>query len=419
MLSGHSCKKDRKSKQPHGGAAVTARVDAASKERTRASAMRTPRSIPTGRPLLCCRDTLRCAFNGCIPCAYKLVIHSEPGCVPNERPERCPRVGRASQATTAAMAGQADSLARVGLYTHGQRILTLGDGDFSFSLALARGLAGAGAGGNRVSRPLLIATSHEPRATVLATYARAPEILAELKKLGVCVLHEVDATMLGASAAALEKALSPTSAAATATASGMGPFDRVLWNFPCVRPNPKADGADGQNEEMEANKRMLRRFFRAVEPLLARADSAAAGSRSTSLEHAHVPGTDGGGEVHLTHKTKPPFSHWQVTEQSHESGLECLASVIFDRCMYPGYINTKVLDSASFPISDAETFVFARSRCVRREVASEDAGPSVRRDRNLVDSDAAWECEPLLMPISSVLLRDSMDLLRPSAKCKG
>ena len=102
------------------------------------------------------------------------------------------------------MAGQADSLARVGLYTHGQRILTLGDGDFSFSLALARGLAGAGAGGNRVSRPLLIATSHEPRATVLATYARAPEILAELKKLGVCVLHEVDATMLGASAAALE-----------------------------------------------------------------------------------------------------------------------------------------------------------------------------------------------------------------------
>ena len=49
-------------------------------------------------------------------------------------------------------------------------------------------------------------------------------------------------------------------------------------------------GLDGQNAQMEANKRLVREFAAAAAALLA----------------------DERGEVHLTHKTKPPYSHWGI-----------------------------------------------------------------------------------------------------------
>jgi MYXO-CTERM domain-containing protein len=118
-------------------------------------------------------------------------------------------------------------------------------------------------------------------------------------------------------------------------------FHRIVWNFPCVH-SPLDDttqtqrGRDGQNEEMEGNKEMLRAFFEHAVRLL-------------------VPG----GEVHLVHKTKPPYNQWDLSELVAGSGMRMAAAVVFDRELYPGYTNRKALvGRGSFPISDARTFVF-------------------------------------------------------------
>ncbi|CAI5745457.1 unnamed protein product [Peronospora destructor] len=197
----------------------------------------------------------------------------------------------------------------IGLYdaTKVKRILTVGDGNFSYSLALARAL-----------RPetgvQLVTTSHESKTTVLETYPDGQEILDELNaNTNVTVRHEMDATN-----AEQMKAL--------------GQFDRVIWNFPCVRA-PR--GKDGQNEEMEMNKKLLHDFFAHVDQML------------TPI-----------GEVHITHKTKAPFGHWGIENIAKTNKLRHKQSVVFDRCLYPGYTNKKVLSKGSFPIWDSQTFIF-------------------------------------------------------------
>jgi 25S rRNA (uracil2634-N3)-methyltransferase len=288
-------------------------------------------------------DTLDCVLkNRCVPCGYKIVLHARPGLLPNQRPELCMRIRaeakkdasaanaslaghgtRARQELKAAASiakaeaqGNQDKPCRIGLYdeTHVARLLTVGDGNFSFSLALARVFALA-----KTRRVELVVTSHESRASVVETYPDGEAILQELATMDhVSVHHGVDAT----------DATQMTS---------LGTFDRVLWNFPCVRV-PR--GKDGQNEEMELNKALLDGFFQHIPSLLTPT-----------------------GEVHVTHKTKPPFSQWGMEEIAARHGLRHAQSVVFDRCLYPGYSNKKVLSKGSFPIWDSQTFVFLpRSR---------------------------------------------------------
>jgi hypothetical protein len=64
------------------------------------------------------------------------------------------------------------------------------------------------------------------------------------------------------------------------------------------------------------------------------------------------------GQLHVTHKTIEPFSWWEITQLAEECGLFLYCSIVFDRCLYPGYVNRKVLDKKSFPLHDARTFVF-------------------------------------------------------------
>ncbi|TMW56687.1 hypothetical protein Poli38472_006697 [Pythium oligandrum] len=249
------------------------------------------------------KDTLACALvQRCRPCCYKIVLHPRPGLLPNQRPEMCPRLAgtESKEAETPAAIGLCDE-------THVKRILTVGDGNFSFSLALARAF-------QKTEGVTLVVTSHESRESVIETYPDGERILTELAAMQhVEVQHGVDAT-------------------SSSQMHAFGQFDRILWNFPCVRV---PQGKDGQNEEMELNKKLLSDFFGHISKML------------TST-----------GEVHVTHKTKPPFSQWGIEEIAAGQGLRHAQSVVFDRCMYPGYSNKKVLSKGSFPIWDSQTFVF-------------------------------------------------------------
>ena len=44
----------------------------------------------------------------------------------------------------------------------------------------------------------------------------------------------------------------------------------------------------------------------------------------------------------------------------HATGLKLLGAVVFDRAAYPPYRPRKALADSSFPIGDAQTFVYAR-----------------------------------------------------------
>ena len=248
--------------------------------------------------------TLDCAVRRrCVPCLYKLFPQGREGLPPNQRPEQCPR------SCTSGDCGEYR-----GLYSEGVRVLTVGDGDFSFSLSLARGNKANSKGFS------LVATSHESEESVLGTYKWSSTILEELRTLGATVMHSIDATCLSKE-----------------SLDGGRPFDFVLWNFPCICAS-YSRAADGQTQELEANKELLHKFFRAVQGVLSP-----------------------GGQVHVTHKSIEPFSWWGIEQLGKEAGLEFCGSIVFDRCLYPGYVNRKVKDSKSFPLHDARCFVFSLS----------------------------------------------------------
>jgi 25S rRNA (uracil2634-N3)-methyltransferase len=303
-------------------------------------------------------DTLTCAFTRCIACCYKIALHSRPGLLPNVRPEMCHRF---------ATKVETKDERSIGLYDAKQvkRILTVGDGNFSYSLALARALC-------KDADVEFVATSHESNKTVLDTYPDSAEILAELNAMPhVTVQHEVDAT----NAEQMKE---------------LGQFDRVIWNFPCVRA-PR--GEDGQNQEMDMNKKLLHGFFAHVAQILTAT-----------------------GEVHVTHKTKAPFGQWGIENIAKDNKLRHQQSVVFDRCLYPGYSNKKVLSKGSFPIWDSLTFVF-----VPEERAQPETPVEGEIETTADEKQSAVPVEPVTMEILKklyLLLTPSLDDILGSKKKK-
>jgi 25S rRNA (uracil2634-N3)-methyltransferase len=245
--------------------------------------------------------TVQCALRHCIPCAYKIgafdVALDVSFCkaVPNQRPELCPR---------AKIRGNSSPVLG---YDQGMKLLTVGDGDFSFSLALAR--LGCH----------VVATSYESQETIQKVYVTVniQATLAELESLGAEVIYGVDATNL--------KGTLP-SALANLT------FQRVIWNFPC---SAVTKGQDGQNQEMEHNKTLVREFVNSARHLC---DC----------------------QIHINHKTKPPFNQWKIDEVvvSAADNLRYMGRVVLDRHLLPPYVPRKALDRKSFPCHDACTYIF-------------------------------------------------------------
>lgn len=270
-------------------------------------------------------QTLHCACKQrCVPCLYKIAPEgpysassaagdeASPYVPANVRPELCARL-RDNQI------GLDSGLA----YDDRHNILLVGDGDFSFALALCTGLDRC-CGGDK--RGAVYATSHESHASLLATYPNVNTTLLALRsKDYVTLAHDVDATNIRETAADSVHAFSDK-------------FDRVIWNFPCIRAPA---GYDGQVDNLEENKCLLRGFFRNISAYLSDC-----------------------GEVHVTHKTLEPFKWWDIAALAREEGLHHLRSVVFDRVAFPGYTNRKVLDRKSFPAHDAVTYVFtSRADC--------------------------------------------------------
>lgn len=190
----------------------------------------------------------------------------------------------------------------------GCRLLTVGDGDLSFSLALAK----------QLKCHHLVATTHLSRQDLDAAYgaSKTEDTIKQLTLLGVNVVHEVDATKLH-----LNSDVFSTNSS----------YDRIIWNFPCVAGRSSRQ-SDAQLEEIDINKELLEQFFSSVSsPGLLSRD----------------------GEVHVSHKAKPPFSHWNIKKCAVDGGRDSLSfigNVVFDRSCFDGYETKKVATgSGSFP----------------------------------------------------------------------
>jgi 25S rRNA (uracil2634-N3)-methyltransferase len=277
--------------------------------------------------------TLHCALRRqCVPCAYKVgsfdVALDQDFCraIPNQRPEQCPR-SKQEQTTKSRTTNSAPSRGAEGTlgYRRNMAVLTVGDGDFTFSLAIARLLDGKAHSG-------LVATSYESRASLIQVYPGIKDTISELESLGATVCYQVDATRL--------KETLPE------TIPINNQFDRIVWNFPC---SAVTKGQDGQNEAMESNKALVRDFV--------------ANSRHLLKSQ---------GQIHLNHKTKPPFNQWNIDEVAVEASQDdkdndsphvyYLGRVVFDRFLLPPYVPRKALHHKSFPAHDACTFVFGLER---------------------------------------------------------
>ena len=219
-------------------------------------------------------------------------------------------------------------------YYPGMNVLLCGDGDFSFSLAIARILLPLGLTNNdtisldtenQQSLSNLVATSFEPLETLTEVYPNALENIQVLTDRSCMVRYRVDATRL-------KETLSETTRNRT--------FDRIVWNFPCTAV---ARGQDGQNEAMEENKDLISRFVRSARDFLAP-----------------------GGEIHICHKTKPPFNQWKLEDVvisacNGADHYDYLGRVAFDRALFPPYVPRKALDKKSFPCHDACVYIFGSS----------------------------------------------------------
>lgn len=282
--------------------------------------------------------TLSCAETGCLPCSYKIccfdvALDKEFTALwPNQRPETCPRLRTPPLSSSSLLVDSSSSASIVWpCWSSGTRFLTVGDGDFSFSTALARQLKKLNSNNQKkgLQAAQLTATSYESKETLEKVYR--PQHLQlhwkELQQAGAQIHFQVDAT-------ALPDHLQDIV------------WDVVIWNFPCTAVDA---GQDGQNEAMEQNKALVRQFCTRIQ--------------------AH--------EIHITHKTKPPYDQWGLVDvvtksttaadKQHDDGgvvaggaWTYVGRIVLDRALWQPYVPRKALDQKSFSCHDACTYIFRR-----------------------------------------------------------
>ncbi|CAK8565796.1 unnamed protein product [Lathyrus sativus] len=193
-------------------------------------------------------------------------------------------------------------------YCSDHQILLVGDGDFSFSLSLAKVFASASN---------IVASSLDTYAEVTKKYKNAKSNLEELQKLGAYLLHGVDATQMK---------FHPD--------LKMWRFDRIIFNFPHAGFHGKEDNLMMIKMHMD----LVFGFFKNASHMLRI-----------------------NGEVHVNHKTPPPFDTWNIEKLAEQSFLMMVECADFKQEAYPGYNNKRGHRSRCddpFPLGKCSTFKF-------------------------------------------------------------
>lgn len=194
------------------------------------------------------------------------------------------------------------------LYAAQDEVLVLGDGDFSFSRGLVKH-RGTGRG--------VIATSFDSESQVRSKYPNAEECINAVRSAHGLVLHDVDATKLLALPRQVKTHTVPDF------------FQYIVFNFP----------HSGQ-QRVHVNRALLLEFFESA--------------RSRLKVH---------GEVHVTLKTRPPYSNWFIEDQAKEAGFVLKERRKFNIKLFPGYRHrTTDPQAKKFEPDLCVTYVFVVNR---------------------------------------------------------
>ena len=298
----------------------------------------------------------------CIPCAYKVsnfdiaLDHEFTKLVPNQRPEQCPRSKKTSAAATTTNNHDTTSGVIDGMmgYKRGMNVLTCGDGDFSFSLAVSKLVVS-----DDSDSGMVVATSYEDLPTLRRVYPAFDDTLNALQSYGTknIIGYKVDATKL-------HKTLPQNIIQSNVK------FHRICWNFPCTAIGR---GQDGQNSAMEENKELVRQFVANAIPFL----------------------DPNCGEIHMTHKTKPPYNQWdmetvameEINKSGNEMEFEYKGRLVFDKCNLHPYVPRKALDKKSFPCHDACVYVFGFKRSANKSTTTIPTNENADIDIDMIKKD--------------------------------
>uniref|UniRef100_K3WQG5 25S rRNA (uridine-N(3))-methyltransferase BMT5-like domain-containing protein n=1 Tax=Globisporangium ultimum (strain ATCC 200006 / CBS 805.95 / DAOM BR144) TaxID=431595 RepID=K3WQG5_GLOUD len=217
--------------------------------------------------------------------------------------------GAAAKEHAKAKRSRTDADAAAKLYTPKDLILVLGDGDFTFSKGLVKH-RGTGDG--------VFATSFDSDTTVRSKYTNAEQCINDIRSQQGKVFHDVDATKLDELPLKLKDgAYVPTF------------FKYIIFNFP-----------HSGEQRVHINRALLRDFFESARPKLFKT-----------------------GEVHVTLKTKPPYSNWNIEEQAKAADFVLKERRKFNIRLFPGY-NHRTTDplAKKFEPDLCVTYVFIVNR---------------------------------------------------------
>lgn len=108
------------------------------------------------------------------------------------------------------------------------------------------------------------------------------------------------------------------------------------------------------------------------------------------------------GEIHVSHKNKPPFCHWKLEELASKCSLVLKQCVVFDKSQYPGYENKRGDGSRCdqpFILGDCSTFKFRFSpvakeyyaeKLKRRETKERESKSQAFSDRHPLSFDLLY-----------------------------
>ncbi|RLN06740.1 hypothetical protein BBO99_00001068 [Phytophthora kernoviae] len=213
-------------------------------------------------------------------------------------------------------------------------VLVLGDGDFSFSRGLSKH-RGTGRG--------LLATSFDSESQVHNKYSNAGECINAVRSAHGLVMHDVDATKL----LALPRQVKTGAGLQTVPDF----FQYIVFNFP----------HSGQ-QRVHVNRALLMDFFESA--------------RDRLKTH---------GEVHVTLKTRPPYSNWFIEDQAKVAGFVLKERRKFNIRLFPGYHHrTTDPQAKKFEPDLCVTYVFVVNR-----TKSSCPGCGKCRDRDKCSDSAA------------------------------